>query len=279
MALTSPTNAGGAGLVVTGTPTSGQAPLSDGAGGVAWGTVSATQWTTYAAYSTLPAAGTAGRRFICSDGPNAFLDSGSAWMPELGVGVYGTIPPAAANWTKIDAGNSTLTDSVGTLLAVTATADVSGGWYYSGALGSTFTVTVALDMAFNATLFNGFFGIGLRNAAAASLIARYGVYLDGSSPYPTNLQRQNFTNITTPSTVKVTIASSRLLNRRGVLWLRVQQDATNLIWTFSVDGYRFEPFWTESKTDLLNPANQLILFIDGAASGQGQMRVRSLVIV
>ncbi len=36
-----------------------------------------------------------------------------------------------------------------------------------------------------------------------------------------------------------------------VLWLRIQDDSTNRIWTFSIDGFNFEPFKTVGRTTFL----------------------------
>ena len=69
------------------------------------------------AFGSRPAAGTAGRVYITTDGSNSFYDDGAAWQP-LGFHSQFKSPPAVASFTAIQAGGraTTFSDSKGGLL-------------------------------------------------------------------------------------------------------------------------------------------------------------------
>jgi hypothetical protein len=68
-------------------------------------------------YASRPAAGTAGNVYYPNDAWTSFVDDGSAWRPVI-QGVAGVSPPAASNFTAINASaTSALADSNGALVA------------------------------------------------------------------------------------------------------------------------------------------------------------------
>lgn len=73
-------------------------------------------------YAQRPQPGIAGTLFYAQEG-GSFIDDGLAWRPLVGGMFWGTQPPAAATFTALNAGFSSLTDLSGALLLLGGASD------------------------------------------------------------------------------------------------------------------------------------------------------------
>lgn len=151
--------------------------------------------TVYGTYAARPAAGTAGRIFIPSDGPVQFVDDGAEWRPLINQGVRGKEPPAASTWTKVLAsgiGTTSLADQTGGV-ALTYTNNSNAvvealrfAYRTAPALGASgYRVTahlrplIARESVTSAVTWLG--GIGWRNATSGSVeLMEWGSHCDGA---------------------------------------------------------------------------------------------------
>lgn len=226
----------------------------------------------YGAYSTRPTAGTSGRRFMPTDGPVQFLDTGSTWVPEIN-GARGTQVPAASTFTKIGTSpGSGIADSAGTLLLTpSTTAGVGECWYYTTSLSGG-TPTFQLDVAFSNTW--GYSGVGGQEAlfaicvhdTASGKINRYGIYCQNTD---LTLQVQRFTNVTTSDAVAYSSTATAWLSAGGFIWLRIVQDATYTSYSFSNDGVNYRGAYRESANAFLVP-NKVALWVSGNGGGSAE---------
>lgn len=95
--------------------------------------------TSVGLYSARPAAGTAGRIYVPTDGPISFIDDGAAWRPMLPNGGLGTETSFASSWTDFGQGSPTLADDHGTLLLLSSSGnnnDRIQGFYKNAPVGA-----------------------------------------------------------------------------------------------------------------------------------------------
>jgi hypothetical protein len=132
----------------------------------AWATVPASPGgTSIGTYASRPAAGTAGNRYLSTDGAIEFVDNGTAWQPILD-GTLGTQPPAAASFTGSflnsgttisDVKGSVVLSAVYTVGTQVQSAQISLGSYS----GTGYTLTAAFKANILQTSASPGFGIGV----------------------------------------------------------------------------------------------------------------------
>jgi len=214
-------------------------------------------------FAQRPAAGVPGRIYSPSDKPYAFLDSGTEWQILNAQRV--SPPPAASAFTVVQtAANGSIADDGGTLLFSAtrriATADriLATQALPNGAGGAyTLTAAVQLHAQGNGVGFVAYSigGLGVRTAAGAvSALIFY------SNAGLLNLQKLEASSLTAGASIRWDNTAYPLLGGPGWVWLRIADDgaplaATNVVWSYSLDGQTFYPLWTASRQDGLGGAN------------------------
>lgn len=209
--------------------------------------------TTTDAEASKPAASNDGNLFLPNNGIYLWRDTGAVWAP------WGPIFPLTApvdgDFAWINQGGA----------SVDAT---KGGIYLEGPAGSTiqlrirkkaapstpYTITVALKGWPGFHLDNQSFGILFRNAGAGT-IATYMVTFASSSGCS-----MASTKWTSATAFSATYATARVLSDQP-LFLRIADDGTNRICSFSKDGQHFIPFHTVGRTDFLT-ADEVGFFVE-----------------
>lgn len=189
----------------------------------------------YGLYASRPAAGTAGKMYIPSDGWVPFVDDGANWRPYLN-GRVGMQPPAAAGWTIVNAAGGTLADDHGTLLYTAPSLNNNTSSNAATACRSLpatpFTLTVGFK--YNGAPLN-VTGVGLayRDSGTGRLINFSFVY--NSAP---QFQIQYLNNPTSwASNVLIESWPSFAMNVPTFYFHLYDPGGTgNLIWKASVDG-------------------------------------------
>ncbi len=211
-------------------------------------------------FASRPGAGTAGKIYICTDGPLSFYDDGAAWQP-LGLNGSYTATPAVAGLTVIQAGgrSTTVSDSKGGLLMSmtngTGADDFRIAKKSTPAAAHTFIVHVTPIL--HSADYSGcgvcwrasgtghckFFGVTL-NAGTIKAIARYET-ASVSTASPT-FTFSNDTPLTVVSQPEMTFGAG--------MWLKLVDDGTtNRTYHYSLDGQNYIQMATEGRTANITP--------------------------
>jgi len=222
------------------------------------GTLAASGGGLVGAYAARPAAGTAGRRYVTTDGPVAFVDSGAAWRPEIG-GKLGAQPPAVAGWTALGS-PGTVADQAGAV--VLASAGAGGSEAYK-ALVRTWPVSnrvtahlrlgwVPADLP-AATATAG--GIVLRESGTGKLVA-FGalIYANRVEMYAVKMAGLTTFDAFYAHTPHPGFVPSDM-------WLRAEVTGGNRVLSYSVDGVSWTAFYAVGATDYVAP-DQAGIFVD-----------------
>lgn len=214
--------------------------LSSSGGGGATGATGATgaagpTSALYGTYASRPAAGTSGRIYTCSDGPTQFIDDGSNWRPLI-KGAIGKQIPAMASWTSTYGASITYTDAQGT---VTANDLVGTGTKNCAGLAIAKPATLTATLHVRAGQWD--------NSAAQPSAAGIVIYDTGTSKCaairlsPGTAQggglvevvrRVNFSG----GTLFLDYQAQGSFGDFNDVWLRVQDDGVNFLWSASDDG-------------------------------------------
>jgi hypothetical protein len=211
--------------------------------------------TSYGAYSSRPAAGTAGKLYVATDAPvGLWVDTGSAWAPLIGGQVPGVQPKAASNFTATNAvAACTLVDRKGALhLAKTAdsSAQTVRPWVESLS-SSTAKVECAVNYGYGQTLTNAFPGVGLcmRESSTGKLFIFIVSYNSSNAAFSNTqvfLEASRWTNHTTRSAAAY--ASTWFGN--GPKFLRLRVSGSNILAEVSTDRQN----WSTVNTTALTTA-------------------------
>lgn len=173
-----------------------------------------------------------------------------------------TAPPVAANWTQKGAtacalANETGADGVACIL-VTSPNCAQDRWLNTTAAAGTFTVTAAFRMTPNSGGggFESFFGLSL--SAGGNEFIRYGCYVSNGDLY---VQNMRWITLTIGATTQATKAVGSWASYPTV-WLRIAQDATNLVYSISYDGNTWYTVLTEAKAAYLTVSELGIMGTD-----------------
>lgn len=175
--------------------------------------------------------------------------------------VYGPVwamtQPPASGWTFDNQGGSTASTANGDLLITWASAGADNLRSYNRTAPGTFTVTAAFYpgffSAFNTNGNSSGHGITVGDGTKyihfelVSFSSQVGV-----SNTAIKLILQKWTNTTTASSAYNVIGDWALLSFAGrPVWERLQLDATNLTWSYSLDGLNWVQFDQRPKGDFL----------------------------
>lgn len=196
---------------------------------------------TYAAFGSRPAAGTSGAMFFSSNSPIAlWVDDGAAWHPLIQGQAVGTQPKAAASFTGLNVGSTTLVDNNG---ALNYSMPSGGGTttlrgYVESLSSATAHVEAVLsprspNIAAGSTLVP--FGICMRESSTgkmltfmieydpANTVANFGTWF---------LERSLWSNNTTITSS----ADYDFINPNAPLFLRIRRSGSNMLCETSADN-------------------------------------------
>jgi hypothetical protein len=202
--------------------------------------------------ASLPAAGTAGRLYLPTDGPYIYQDNGSSWGA-FGP-VYALTPPVSGNFSWVNQGDATLDTSNGAMTIVCPSSNGSAESHRLRVLSipsAPYTATFGLMMNFP-------------NPSSQLVLCGPTLRLSGSGQFITfsfrtdsgdlNFTLDKYTNATTYSGSSY-VASAQKLNflNGSITWLRIQDDNVNRIFSISKDGYHFQQVFSVGRTDFITP--------------------------
>jgi hypothetical protein len=201
------------------------------------------------AYSSLPGSGQkTGDLYVCTDSIYWFRWDGIAWKPFVG-----TTPvklPPAAGWTMANSGSEVIDTSKGMLTVSEAGHLAFGGrWYYRAAPSVPYTATFGLSCNCMTQYFQA--GVAFRSSGG-----KYVPFIISAGVAASVSKWDDFENFNTNYRTKASFAYS--LNR---FWLRLDDDNTNRICSFSYDRVNWTTFHTVGRTDFLT-ANGLVLYLN-----------------
>ena len=202
-----------------------------------------------AAYASIPAAGIEGRIFLPTDGFALRRDTGAIWAP------WGPIcpltEPPAAGWSWDNQGSASLDSAYGGVYLLTpASATGELRVRYRTAPAPPYVITACIIPHIYLVNYAGI-GLCYRQSADGKIKAfQYGA---GSS----SIISQNWTNSTTWS---ANGAAEVITQFAPALWLRIADNNTNRIMSWSTDGLHWHAFFTEGRTTDLT-ADQVGFFL------------------
>jgi hypothetical protein len=212
---------------------------------------------TAGAYASLPAAGTAGRGYLATDGPLLLVDSGSAWT------AFGPLwkltPPVDASFAWVNQGSAT-TDTTRGSVVLANTSNNSGSYGLNvrkiAAPGSTpYTVTALLMPQFSVAGTYTEAGICLRESSSGKLI----LFTVRNNAGAFQLLVSKFSSATASAGDYATSANALMVG--SYWWMRISDDGTNRKCQFSRDGFNWQTYHSVGRTDYLTP-NEVGYFID-----------------
>lgn len=202
-------------------------------------------------YASLPSPGTSGRLYLPTDGPYLLRDNGSAWD------AFGPVQklyvPDSSLFSWINQGGASVSTTGGPIvLNVPASGAKNNRVRVKSAPATPYTITARIQgVAFPSDYWN--FGLLFRESGSGKLHT----YQIGHISNVT----MNSSKFTDPSTFSAFYLSASVVSLpMGVPeWLRIADDGTSRICSFSYDGVNFHPFHTVGRTDFLT-ADQVGFF-------------------
>ncbi len=255
-----------------------------------------------------PAAGTAGRIFTPSDGFSKWVDTGTVWKPDFGVG-FGDQPPLASTFTVYQVGsNGTLADDAGTLLLSATSAGVGTDTIVASqavpnGVNGAYTLTVAFLFEpgsvaagnFSNPLFSGastatYAGVVLQSGTTAATLNYFAFAVTNSAA----VQGLSFYRPTAGAGLRGALTTEIAENSNpliggGVCWMRVVDDGaaastSNITWSYSRDGRRWTTLGIWGRDSSVSTARPGLVatragFFVNAFNCPGAIRVLSYTLV
>lgn len=212
--------------------------------------------TTYALAAASPCgAAQNGQTARLTNSPLVGGCNGSIWQWWID-GFLATIPAAVSTWTQVNAGSATFDDTYGAI-RIKAPAAAGDNWRILAktAPATPWTMTVYMEV-FNFSVDFPGIGIGFRQSSNG-MLHHFG--LQNAAVSYTNFRgfiSRKYTDHDTSSTAYKT-AESPL---RSKYWLRIADNGTNRICSYSLNGQDFTEFHSIGRTDFLT-ADQYVLMV------------------
>lgn len=225
-------------------------------------------------FANRPSAGKAGRLFLPSDGRLLFRDSGAAWRT-VGFGHQLKAPPVLSNWAWVNQGTASAVDEPGTIrLSAVANNGLDAKILKVTAPGTPYTITAAFEhfIANTGTVIQGgAFGLCWRQSSDGKLILAAHRFSTAGSNARWSLYCEDWNSATARSAANFTQTASDALpaNRPSLLWVRLEDNGTNRIVSYSMDGVVWLTLLTEGRTTFLT-GDEVGFFINnewGSQSG------------
>lgn len=232
--------------------------------------VTGTTYMTTAAYASRQAAAKSGRLFLPTNGFALWRDSGSAWIP-WGPLFPLTEPPAVSGLTWDNQSTASGTDDKGTLsLAVASASNGNPNVLYKTAPATPWSLVCLMEI--NAPYMAGANDIGeMTLAFRQSSDGKLVLFGFGSQSNVTFVRVRKWTTTSSFSAEysgAIAVADNWVLAQRRH-WMKIADNGTNRICSFSADGVNFTPFHTIGRTDFLT-ADQMGV---GIQAGNSQINV------
>lgn len=204
----------------------------------------------YGNYSSLPAAGVAGRIYRATDFPIELRDTGAAWVG-FRSGHMEFTTPTTSGFSWVNQGSATVdTTNWGLYFSCVTNGNTSDYRHYVKSYTAPFKITVALQTGFQ-TSNSGGVGLVFRNSSSgkfATLLYWAGggdtsIEQLGSENYnsPTSFNSANFFNSANPRI------------DQSLVWLRIEDDNTNMKFSWSKNGFD----WMSAKNNYARTTNSL----------------------
>lgn len=198
-------------------------------------------------YASRPAAGNTGAQYFSTDGTRNFVDDGSNWRPDIN-GCLGTQPGVVSGWTWVNQSTATATDVGGAIFLKRASNATDSVSILTKTLSPSSGYTLLAHI--RPTLYPISFtqaGIILRNSGDGKHV---GFLMLSHTTSGVHLTINKFNSTTSFNSNYVDLVAA--LVGDGI-WLRIVDDTTNRISSFSFDGKNFVQLHSVSRTDFLTP--------------------------
>lgn len=208
---------------------------------------------TTAAYAARQAAAAAGRLFLPSDGFYLERDTGAAWAP------WGPIWPLTApvngDFAWINQGTATVNATRGGISLYTPpTAAFSLRCRVKSAPTPPYVITAALNIFGVASIDTNGGGLVWRQSSDGKLVHVRAGWSTGSANW-----RIYVTKFSDPTTSVANYTDRQIQDMQPIIWLRLEDDNTDRIVSWSKDGYNFREIHSVGRTDYLT-ADQVGFF-------------------
>lgn len=218
--------------------------------------------TSTAAYASRPAAGTDGNLFFPNNGYYVERDSGSVWAP------WGPLFPLTApsdtGFSWVNQGTSSIVTTNGGIALIPQAGAGSDSLRVrvKTAPSTPYTITAAVLIAAQNVNF-GSAGLVFRESSSSKLHSLGPLYVNSTS----NMYVRRWTSAT--AWASADDATTGMAGTAGpVLWLRLADNATNLIFSWSVDGVNFIQSASVSRTvHMAGGPDQVGFYVNPAGSG------------
>lgn len=248
---------GADGQVLTVDPTTHELVWATPSGGGGGGSISS------GVYASRPAAGTAGALYLPTDTTYLYKDNGSAW--QAWGPLYPLTPPVAAQFAWANQGTATLTDDGALNLSTGAAASgYNIRMQVKSAPATPYTITAACIVGMTGGV-DAFGGICWRDSVGGGIVGLYTTY--------NGLNLSKWSNPTTPVASYASFDARATF--RGLVWLRLTDDGTNRVASYSGDGVNWLQMYSVARTDFITPNQVGFLVSCGSASSQVALRLMS----
>jgi hypothetical protein len=200
----------------------------------------------------------AGNMYLCSDSPYEYYFNGTVWVPRykgMEVSEPGLTTSPSFSW--VNQGTATEETAAGGLRMVcpTSSGDNVRGRYI-GQPSRPYTITALFKIqAVQANFFNS--GLGFYNTSSGRFIMMgFSNLADGGL---IQIQKFNSTTSFNGTYTAVTVTAN------DEIWIRVTDNGTNFIFSFSTNGFDWTQVDSRSRTDFITP-DQVGWFMDAANS-------------
>lgn len=201
-------------------------------------------------YASLPAAGNAGRIYICTDDGLILRDNGSSWdIVEINNSVGMTVPPTSG-WSTTTMGTATVAaDKGGRLLTMPSAAGENFRIEYRTlSPTSNYTITAHLEYSFTDLTNYVRGGLVVRDSSSGKIIYFGPTYNGGFNIYVMSY---------VSPTVGDTLYSNRLVSSMQGLpnRYRIRDDGTTRYYEYSYNGFDWLLFYSHGRTTYITPDN------------------------
>lgn len=213
-------------------------------------------------YASRPAPGVDGDLFLPNDGYSIQRDDSASWFPWGPV--FPLTEPPTTSWSWANQGSATISVDRGGLTMHELNAHGSGfnnRLYLRTAPSTPYTVTIGFIPTFAVAGNGGECGLVCRESGSGKLH----MFAFAQTNLSLRWLSRKWTNETTHSGSDYA-TSDRLTQVGTLVWMRIADDGTNRICSYSNDGRNFVPFHSVSRTDFLT-ANQIGLYSIAYNSG------------
>jgi hypothetical protein len=198
-------------------------------------------------FASLPAAGTAGRAYRCTDTNLTLYDNGSTWDRFGPDGHAFTAPPTFGSATAPSTGSATFSANKGDrLVQVTGSGSGDGLWLEYDTLSPTsnYTITAFIEESFVIAT-HTYCGIAIGQASTGEWIVFGPSYNSGIQLIYTEWDTVNDSTRTSQGVM----TENDLDDMPN--WLRIRDDNTNRYFEFSYNGLDWLELWSHARTTFL----------------------------